>query len=75
VITLASGTSDFSGAIAALVAVAVVVVVLPIAHLLISQKLTISDSTMQIVTKFGGLLIATIGVQMMLSGLQSFFAG
>ncbi len=75
VITLASGTSDFSGAIAALVAVAVVVVVLPIAHLFISQKLTISDNAMQIVTKFGGLLIATIGLQLMLTGLQNFFAG
>ena len=74
VISLASGTSDFSGAIAALVAVAVVVVVLPIAHLVISQKLTISDTTMQIVTKFGGLLIATIGIQMILGGLQGFFA-
>jgi multiple antibiotic resistance protein len=73
VITLASGTADFSGAIAALVAVGVAVVMLPVGHLLISQKLTISDSTMGIVTKFGGLLIATIGVQMLLTGLQNFF--
>ncbi len=75
VITIASGTSNFSGAIAALVAVAVAVVLLPIGHLLISQKLTISDSAMKIATKFGGLLIATIGIQLMLSGLQNFFNG
>jgi multiple antibiotic resistance protein len=74
VISLASGTSDFSGAIAALVAVAVAVVMLPVGHLLISQKVSMSESTMGIVTKFGGLLIATIGVQMVLTGLQGFFA-
>jgi multiple antibiotic resistance protein len=74
VITIASGTSDFSGAIAALIAVAVAVILLPIAHLLISQKLKISDNAMRIVTKFGGLLIATIGIQLMLGGLQNFFA-
>lgn len=73
VISLASGTSDFSGAIAALVAVAVAVVMLPVGHLLISQKVSLSDSSMGIVTKFGGLLIATIGIQMLLTGLQNFF--
>jgi multiple antibiotic resistance protein len=73
VISVASGTADFSGAIAALVAVGVAVVMLPVGHLLISQKVSMSDSTMGIVTKFGGLLIATIGVQMVLSGLQGFF--
>ena len=30
---------------------------------------------MKIATKFGGLLIATIGIQLMLSGLQNFFGG
>ncbi len=73
VITISSGTSDFSGAIAALVAVAVAVVLLPIGHLLISEKISISENAMKIVTKFGGLLIATIGIQLMLSGLQKFF--
>jgi multiple antibiotic resistance protein len=73
VISVASGTADFSGAIAALVAVGVAVVMLPVGHLLISQKVSMSDSTMGIVTKFGGLLIATIGVQMVLSGLKGFF--
>lgn len=73
VISISAGTSDFSGAIAALVAVAVAVILLPIGHLLIAQKLTLSDNAMKIATKMGGLLIATIGAQLMLSGIQSFY--
>jgi multiple antibiotic resistance protein len=73
VISISAGTSDFSGAIAALVAVAVAVIMLPIGHLLISQKLNLSDNAMKIATKMGGLLIATIGIQLMLSGIQTFF--
>lgn len=74
VITIASGTSDGSGAIAALVAVAIAVILLPIGHLLVSQKLSLSDNAMKIATKLGGLLVATIGIQLMLSGIQNFFA-
>jgi multiple antibiotic resistance protein len=74
VITISSGTSNFSGAIAAVVAVAVSVILLPIGHLLISEKLTISENAMKIATKFGGLLIATIGIQLMLSGIQNYFS-
>lgn len=73
VISISAGTSDFSGAIAALVAVAVAVIMLPIGHLLISQKLNLSDNAMKIATKMGGLLIATIGIQLVLSGIQTFF--
>jgi small neutral amino acid transporter SnatA (MarC family) len=29
---------------------------------------------MKIATKFGGLVIATIGIQLMLNGIQTFFA-
>lgn len=75
VISISTGTSDFSGAIAAVVAVAVSVILLPIGHLLISQKLNISENAMKIATKFGGLLIATIGIQLMLSGLNTYFNG
>jgi multiple antibiotic resistance protein len=72
VISIAAGTSDASGALAALVAVAVIL--LPIGHLLIAQKLNLSDNTMKIATKMGGLLIATIGIQLMLSGIQTYFS-
>lgn len=75
VISISAGTSDFSGAIAALVACAVAVVLLPIGHLLIAEKLSFSENAMKIATKFGGLLIATIGIQLMLSGIQNFFNG
>lgn len=73
VISISSGTSDFSGAIAALVACAVAVILLPIGHLLIAEKLSLSENAMKIATKFGGLLIATIGVQLMLGGIKTFF--
>ena len=73
VITISSSTSDGEGTIAALIAVAVAVVLLPIGHLLLSNKINMSESTMKIFTKFGGLLIATIGIQLMLSGIQNFF--
>lgn len=74
VISIAAGTSDGSGALAALVAVAIAVILLPIGHLLIAQKLNLSDNTMKIATKMGGLLIATIGIQLMLSGIQTYFS-
>lgn len=74
VISIAAGTSDASGALAALVAVAIAVILLPIGHLLIAQKLNLSDNTMKIATKMGGLLIATIGIQLMLSGIQTYFS-
>jgi MarC family membrane protein len=74
VITTASSTSNGEGTIAALVAVAVAVVVLPIGHLFISNHVKLSDAAIGIVTKFGGLLIATIGIQLMLGGIKTFFA-
>ena len=73
VITLSSSTSDGSGAIAALVAVAITVALLPVGHLWLVNKITLSEKTMGIITRFGGLFIATIGVQLMLGGIQTFF--
>ena len=73
VITLSSSTSDGSGAIAALVAVAITVALLPVGHLWLINRINISEKTMGIVTRFGGLFIATVGVQLMLGGIQTFF--
>lgn len=73
VITIASTTSDGSATIAALVAVAVAVILLPIGHLLVSKYVNLSTQGEQLATKIGGLLIATIGIQMMLGGIQRFF--
>lgn len=74
VITIASSTSNGKGTIAALVAVAVAVILLPIGYLFVSKHVKLSEATMKIVTKFGGLLIATIGIQLMLSGIRTFFS-
>ena len=72
VITIASSTSDW-GPIAALVAVAIAVALLPFGHLYIAGKLNFSEPSMAIFTKFGGLLVATIGIQLMLNGIVRVF--
>jgi multiple antibiotic resistance protein len=73
VITLAASTDSAEGTLAALIAVAVAVVLLPIGHLLISNHVNLSENAMQIATKFGGLVIATIGIQLLLNGIDTFF--
>lgn len=74
VITIASSTGDtWDGTITALIAVAVAVALLPVGHLLIAKHLTLSENAMSIATRFGGLIVATIGVQLALSGLRTFY--
>lgn len=73
VITIASSTPHGQGIVLALVAVAVSVILLPIAHLGIAKHINLSPAAIAIATRFGGLLIATIGVQLMLGGIQTFF--
>jgi len=73
VITIASSTPNGEGAVAALVAVGVAVALLPVGHLLLPRVLRLSDQAMAIFTKFGGLLVATVGIQLMLNGIKTFF--
>lgn len=73
VITIASSTSNWEGPIAALIAVAVAVALLPVGHLYLAEKINLSESAMKVFTKFGGLLVATIGIQLMLNGIVNFF--
>ncbi len=73
VITLAASTDNFEGTLAALIAVAVAVFLLPICHLFLSEKVNMSETAIGIATKFGGLIIATIGIQLMLNGIDNFF--
>jgi multiple antibiotic resistance protein len=73
VITISSSTSDGAGTIAALIAVAIAVVMLPIGHLLISKHVNLSEQGEMLATKIGGLLIATIGIQLMLGGITRYF--
>ncbi|MCB0870038.1 MAG: MarC family protein [Solirubrobacterales bacterium] len=75
VITIAASAKNGEGTIVALVAVAVAVVLLPIGHLLVAKHVNLSEQAEGIVTKIGGLLITTIGIQLMLSGIQRFFEG
>jgi MarC family membrane protein len=74
VITIASSTSGAEGTIAALVAVAMAVALLPVGHLYLANKLNLSESAMKVATKFGGLIVATIGIQLMLNGIVNFFS-
>jgi multiple antibiotic resistance protein len=73
VITIAAAGSGGEGTIVALVAVAVAVVLLPIGYLWLSKYLNPSERTMSLVTKFGGLFVATIGIQLILNGIKGFF--
>ncbi|HMW46229.1 MAG TPA: MarC family protein [Solirubrobacterales bacterium] len=75
VITIAASAENGEGTIVALVAVAVAVILLPIGHLLVAKHVNLSDQAESVVTKIGGLLITTIGIQLMLSGIQRFFEG
>lgn len=60
--------------IMALVAVGVAVLALGFAFLFLTDYLAkISERTMNVITKFGGLIIATIGVQLAFDGIKSFF--
>ncbi len=74
VITLASQTGETDAVIMALVAVGVAVVLLGITLTFLTDLLVkIPPKAMTLVTKFGGLLIATIGTQLALNGIKQFF--
>jgi len=75
VITIASSTSDWSGTIAALIGVLVVVILTPIGYTFIASRFNPSPQAEKLMTKIGGLLVATIGIQLMLGGIQRFFLG
>jgi multiple antibiotic resistance protein len=74
VITIASGASSGEGVIAALVAVGVALALMPLGYLVLAERINLSDRGMALLTKFGGLFVATIGIQLILSGLQKYFA-
>lgn len=75
VITIAASGQGNDGVWAALIAVGVTVALIPVGHLLLVNRMNFSDQTMQLLTKFGGLFVATIGAQLMLGGLRSYFLG
>lgn len=73
VITIASTGAGWSGPIAALIAVAITVALIPVGHLLLANRLTLSAQGTAIFTRFGGLFVATIGIQLMLGGIKTYF--
>jgi multiple antibiotic resistance protein len=75
VITIAASGSSGEGRLAALVAVGVAVLLMPVGYLVLAQRINLSEQAMTLITKFGGLFVATIGIQLVLSGLQNYFNG
>ena len=73
VITIASTGSGSDGVWAALIAVAITVALIPVGHLLLVNRMNFSAQTMSLLTRFGGLFVATIGAQLMLSGIKGYF--
>ncbi len=73
VITIASSGEGSDGTWAALIAIAVVVALIPVGHLLLVNRMNFSDQTISLLTKFGGLFVATIGIQLMLGGIKGYF--
>jgi multiple antibiotic resistance protein len=74
IISLATQTDGWEATWMALIAVGVNVVVMFLAFVFLSGYLSkLSDRAIGIFTRFGGLVIATIGVQLAFSGIKSFF--
>ena len=69
-----AASREGDGVTAALIGVGVVALIAFVSYAFLGGLFTrIKPATMAIVTRIGGLLLATIGVQMMLGGLDRFF--
>jgi multiple antibiotic resistance protein len=74
VITLAARTETMDATYMALAAVGVAVLAMSISFTFLTDHLArIPERTMSVITKFGGLIIATIGAQLALNGIKMFF--
>lgn len=74
VIAFASSTGDsWDGTVAALIGAAVAVALIPVGHLLLVNRMDFSARTMGLLTRFGGLLVVTIGIQLILAGVRRFY--
>ena len=73
-ITIAAGRSGWEGVTAALIGVGVVALLAFVSYAVLSEAFAkIRPATMAVISRIGGLLLATIGVQMLLGGLARFF--
>ncbi|MBT8428591.1 MAG: MarC family protein [Gammaproteobacteria bacterium] len=73
IITISVSGDGYEGTFAALIAVAVTVALIPVGHILLLDRMKFSTQSMGLITRFGGLFIATIGVQLVLGGIKSYF--
>lgn len=74
VITLAAQADTWEATGMALIAVGVNVVIMLLSFIFLSGLLSkLSDRVVGIITRFGGLIVATIGVQLAFNGIKSFF--
>ncbi|MGW0558048.1 MarC family protein [Streptomyces sp. NPDC002926] len=73
VITIASAGGGWSGPVAALIAVGITVALIPVGHLWLANRVNLSAQGTAILTRFGGLFVSTIGIQLMLGGIKTYF--
>jgi multiple antibiotic resistance protein len=74
VITLSSQTGHTDAVAMSLVAIGVAILTLAFSLFFLTDFLMkIPERAMKVITRFGGLLIATIGVQLALNGIKVFF--
>ncbi|WP_353810071.1 MarC family protein [Agromyces sp. SYSU T00194] len=73
VITISTAGEGFQGTIAAVIASVIVVALIPVGHLVLVNRIRFSEQGLSLAQKFGGLFVATIGAQLMLSGVQTFY--
>ena len=73
-ITIAAGGSGSEGLTAALIGAGIVALIAFVSYALLGEFFTrVRPATMAVLSRVGGLLLATIGVQMLLGGLGRFF--
>lgn len=74
VITISAQSEGIESTLVAVAAVAVSVITMIFTFTMLTDYFSrISEQTMTIVTKFGGLLVATIGAQLALNGIAHFY--
>jgi multiple antibiotic resistance protein len=74
-ITISASGDSSQGVVAALFSVGVVALSAFVAYAWLGEAFTrVRPATMAVIARIGGLLLATIGVQMMLGGLGRFFS-
>jgi len=72
-ITISTSGEGFQGTLAALIGVGITVMLIPVGHIFLVNRMKFSEQTMGLISRFGGLFVATIGIQLMLGGIKNYF--